>query len=66
MAIKALNSIGGFSVGENPSNVILANGDITSNNANFTGNLDTNKIRTDTYQYANGVAITFWRKPRRC
>ena len=39
MAIKALNSIGGFSVGENPSNVILANGDITSNNANFTGNL---------------------------
>ena len=63
MAIKALNSIGGFSVGENPSNVILANGDITSNNANFTGNLDTNKIRTDTYQYANGVAITFGANP---
>ena len=32
MAIKPLNSVAGFSVGENPANIILANGDITTNN----------------------------------
>jgi len=36
MAIKALNSIGGFSVGDTPANIILANGDITT--INFTSN----------------------------
>jgi len=52
MALKPLNSVGGFSVGENASNIILANGDIqtttsvtantiTANaNANITGNLN--------------------------
>ena len=39
MALLPFNSIGGFSVGEVPVNIILANGDITSNNANFTGNV---------------------------
>ena len=47
MALKALNSIGGFSVGENPSNVILANGDITTGNANLTGNIIANNIKND-------------------
>ena len=49
MALRALNSIGGFSVGDNPQqNIILANGDITSNNitangfANINGNLTAN------------------------
>ncbi len=32
MALKPLNSVGGFSVGEIPANVILANADIISNN----------------------------------
>ena len=36
MAIKALNSVAGFSVGEVPVPIILANGDITT--INFTSN----------------------------
>lgn len=32
MALKPLNSVGGFSVGENPSNVILANGTVITGN----------------------------------
>ena len=32
MALKPLNSVGGFSVGEIPANVILSNADIISNN----------------------------------
>lgn len=32
MALKPLNSVGGFSVGEIPANVILANADFVSNN----------------------------------
>lgn len=36
MAIKAFNSVEGFSVGETPANIILANGDITT--TNFTAN----------------------------
>jgi hypothetical protein len=38
MAIKAFNSIAGFSVGNVPANIILGNGDITARNANFSGN----------------------------
>jgi hypothetical protein len=38
MAIKAFNSIAGFSVGNIPANIILGNGDITAGNANFSGN----------------------------
>ena len=33
MALKPLNSVGGFSVGETPSNVIYPNGYITGNGA---------------------------------
>jgi hypothetical protein len=60
MAIKAFNSIGGFSVGENAANIILANGDITTTNANLTGNLyvsdtaNVGNVRTDHLLYANG------------
>ena len=38
MAIKAFNSVAGFSVGNVPANIILGNGDITAANANFSGN----------------------------
>jgi hypothetical protein len=37
MAIKAFNSIAGFSVGETPANIILANGDITTTRITTTG-----------------------------
>jgi len=59
MAIKALNSVGGFSVGENLLTVILSNGDITTGNANLTGNVFANIILTDNYRYANGDPVDF-------
>jgi hypothetical protein len=59
MSVKALNSVAGFSVGENPTDIILANGDITTINANLTGNLNTAAILTDGYFYANGDPLVF-------
>ena len=44
MAIKPLNSVAGFSVGETPSNIILANGDITTTNITTTGVSNLNSI----------------------
>ena len=44
MALKPFNSIGGFSVGETPSNVILANGDITTTNITTTGISNLNSV----------------------
>jgi hypothetical protein len=61
MALKPLNSVGGFSVGEIPANVILANADITANKGTFVGNVaisNTNPaygILTDNLYYSNGV-----------
>jgi hypothetical protein len=61
MALKPLNSVGGFSVGEVPANVILPNADITANKGTFTGNLAVSNsnpaygILTDNLYYANGV-----------
>ena len=40
MAIRSFNSVAGFSVGEIPANIILANGDITAGTANLTGNIN--------------------------
>ena len=60
MAIKPFNSVGGFSVGEVPANVILSNGDITTGSANLTANLyvtntaNVGNLRTDNLLYANG------------
>lgn len=59
MSVKALNSVAGFSVGENPTDIILANGDITTINADLTGNLNTFAILTDNYFYANGDPLVF-------
>lgn len=59
MSIKALNSVAGFSVGENPNIVILANGDIVTNNANLTGNISTYAVLSDNYFYSNGVPYDF-------
>ena len=55
MAIKALNSVAGFSVGEVPANIILANGDITSGNGTFTANISAGNVKTDNLLYANGT-----------
>jgi len=60
MALRPLNSVGGFSVGEIPANVILANADITANKGTFVGNVaisNTNPaygILTDNLYYSNG------------
>ena len=44
MAIKAFNSVAGFSVGESPANIILANGDITTTNITATGVSNLNAV----------------------
>jgi hypothetical protein len=61
MALRPLNSVGGFSVGEIPANVILANADLTVNNGTFSGNLLISNanaswgVLTDNLYYSNGV-----------
>jgi cytoskeletal protein CcmA (bactofilin family) len=55
MAIRTFNSVGGFSVGEIPANIILANGDITTTHATLTGNLTAANVKTDHLLYANGT-----------
>jgi len=65
MALKPLNSVGGFSVGEIPANVILANADITANNATFSGNVSISNataswgVLTDNLYYSNGQPWDF-------
>ena len=44
MAIRPLNSVAGFSVGETPSSIILANGDITTTNITTTGVSNLNSV----------------------
>lgn len=61
MALKALNSVGGFSVGETPANVIYPNGYFTGNGALFSGNVAISNananwgILTDNIYYSNGA-----------
>jgi hypothetical protein len=59
MAIRTFNSVGGFSVGENPTTIILANGDITTANATFTGNVAAGNVLTNNLLYANGSPWDF-------
>ncbi len=54
MALKPLNSVGGFSVGEVPANVILPNADFIGNKANFAGNVAALGLLTNNLYYANG------------
>ena len=44
MALRTFNSVGGFSVGEVPTTIILANGDITTTNITTTGVSNLNSI----------------------
>ena len=59
MAIRPLNSVGGFAVGELANVVVLPNGVITTSTANLTANLIANAVYTDNYKYANGVNVDF-------
>ena len=59
MAIRTFNSVGGFSVGEIPDTIILANGDITTDFGTFTANVSAGNLKTNNLLYANGVAWTF-------
>ncbi len=59
MAIRTFNSVGGFSVGENPETIILPNGDITTDFATFTANVDAGKIKTDYLLHADGTPWDF-------
>ena len=53
MAIRSLNSVGGFSVGEIAANIILANGDITTGTANLTGNINSANAKLGNLAVAN-------------
>ena len=53
MAIRSLNSVGGFSVGEIAANIILANGDITAGTANLTGNINSANAKLGNLAVAN-------------
>jgi len=44
MALRPLNSVAGFSVGETPSTVILGNADVTANNFSLSGKSNLNAI----------------------
>jgi len=44
MALKPLNSVAGFSVGQTPTTIISANGDMTANNFTVTGVSNLNNI----------------------
>lgn len=59
MAIRTFNSVGGFSVGETPETIILANGDITTDYATFTANVAAGNVLTNNLLYANGVPWDF-------
>lgn len=60
MAIRTFNSVGGFSVGENPTTVILANGDITTGNGTFSGNVQANNaVKTDSLLKLDGTPWDF-------
>jgi hypothetical protein len=58
MALKPLNSVGGFSVGETPANVIDSNLNFTGNTANFTGNLVSANANLGNLAIANFVQGT--------
>lgn len=59
MALKPLNSVAGFSVGQTPANIILANGDITTNNFTTTGVSNLNNISNVLiYGGSSGQVIT--------
>ena len=53
MAIKALNSVGGFSVGETPVTIVYANGDITTLNLSANANVLFNGPNVTLGQIAN-------------
>ena len=57
MAIRTFNSVGGFSVGEIPTSVILLNGDVTTGNARLTSNVIVGNIITGSGNITVGNTI---------
>lgn len=57
MAIRTFNSVGGFSVGEIPTSVILPNGDVTTGNARLTSNVVVGNITTGSGNITVGNTI---------
>jgi carbonic anhydrase/acetyltransferase-like protein (isoleucine patch superfamily) len=57
MAIRTFNSVGGFSVGEIPTSVILPNGDVTTGNARLTSNVIVGNIITGSGNITVGNTI---------
>ena len=57
MAIRTFNSVGGFSVGEIPTSVILPNGDVTTGNARLTSNVVVGNIITGSGNITVGNTI---------
>ena len=57
MAIRTFNSVGGFSVGEIPANVIYANGDITTNNVVVLSKVDVGNVSAGTGNLTVGNTI---------
>ena len=58
MAIKPFNSVAGFSVGEVPANVVLANGDIITGNIQANANIIANGNITANFFLGNGAYLT--------
>ena len=58
MAIKPFNSVAGFSVGEIPANVVLANGDIITGNIQANANITANGNITASFFLGNGAYLT--------
>ena len=59
MAVRTFNSVGGYSVGDTPKTVILGNGDVTTSNATFTGNVYSNIVLTDHILHSDGSPYNF-------
>jgi carbonic anhydrase/acetyltransferase-like protein (isoleucine patch superfamily) len=58
MAIRTFNSVGGFSVGEVPTNVIYPNGDITTSNVVILSKVDVGNISNSSGNLTVGYSLT--------
>ena len=58
MAIRTFNSVGGFSVGEIPTNVIYPNGDITTSNVVILSKVDVGNISNSSGNLTVGYSLT--------
>lgn len=57
MAAERFNSLGGYSVGIPPINIVDANGNLTTNVNAPNANVTANKVYANEYLFANGISI---------